>query len=68
MKLDGFADRSATLLLKSIADSKTVSLDRFLMGLGIRQVGQHIAKVLAREFGSLEEIMSADRERFQQIQ
>jgi DNA ligase (NAD+) len=37
------------------------------MGLGIRQVGQHIAKVLAREFGSLEEIISADRERFQQI-
>ena len=65
--LEGFADRSATLLLESIAVSKTVSLDRFLMGLGIRQVGQHIAKVLAREFGSLEEIMSADRERFQQI-
>ncbi len=65
--LEGFADRSATLLLESIAASKTVSLDRFLMGLGIRQVGQHIAKVLAREFGSLEEIMSADRERFQQI-
>jgi DNA ligase (NAD+) len=66
-KLDGFADRSATLLLESIAGSRTVSLDRFLMGLGIRQVGQHIAKVLAREFGSLEEIMSADRERFQQV-
>ena len=65
--LEGFADRSATLLLESIAGSKTVSLDRFLMGLGIRQVGQHIAKVLAREFGSLDEIMSADRERFQQI-
>jgi len=67
VQLDGFADRSATLLLDSIAASKTVFLDRFLMGLGIRQVGQHIAKVLAREFGSLEEIMSADRERFQQI-
>ena len=65
--LEGFADRSATLLVESIAGSKTVSLDRFLMGLGIRQVGQHIAKVLAREFGSLDEIMSADRERFQQI-
>ncbi|MBF8297226.1 MAG: ligA, partial [Bacteroidetes bacterium] len=61
LELEGFADRSATLLLESIAGSKTVSLDRFLMGLGIRQVGQHIAKVLAREFGSLEEIMSADR-------
>ena len=67
VRLEGFADRSATLLLESIAASKTVSLDRFLMGLGIRQVGQHIAKVLAREFGSLEEIMSADREQFQQI-
>ena len=67
VRLEGFADRSATLLLESIASSKTVSLDRFLMGLGIRQVGQHIAKVLAREFGSLDDIMSADRERFQQI-
>ena len=67
VKLDGFADRSATLLLESIAGSKPVSLDRFLMGLGIRQVGQHIAKVLAREFGSIKEIMSADQERFQQI-
>lgn len=66
-KLDGFADRSATLLVESIAGSKTVPLDRFLMGLGIRQVGQHIAKVLAREFRSLDEIMSADRERLQQI-
>jgi len=65
--LEGFADRSATLLVESIAGSKSVPLDRFLMGLGIRQVGQHIAKVLAREFGSLEEITSADRERFQQI-
>ncbi len=67
IQLEGFADRSATLLLESISGSKTVSLDRFLMGLGIRQVGQHIAKVLAREFGSLEKIMSADPERFQQI-
>jgi DNA ligase (NAD+) len=67
VQLEGFADRSATLLLESIAASKTVSLDRFLMGLGIRQVGQHVAKVLTREFRSLEEIMSADRERFQQI-
>lgn len=67
VRLEGFADRSATLLVESIAGSKTVSLDRFLMGLGIRQVGQHIAKVLAREFGSLAEIMSADQKRFQEI-
>jgi DNA ligase (NAD+) len=65
--LDGFADRSASLLLESIERSKTVSLDRFLMGLGIRQVGQHVAKVLAREFGSLSGIMEADAARFQQV-
>lgn len=67
VKLDGFADRSATLLLESIAASTTPPLDRFLIGLGIRQVGQHIAKILAREFASLEEIMLADQERFQHI-
>jgi DNA ligase (NAD+) len=67
LKLEGFAERSSTLLLGAIARSKNVSLDRFLMGLGIRQVGQHIAKVLAKEFGSLGAIMSADRDRFQKI-
>ena len=67
VQLEGFADRSATLLLESIAGSKTVSMDRFLMGLGIRQVGQHVAKLLASEFRSLDEILSADPERLQQI-
>lgn len=67
LTLEGFADRSSTLLLESIEQSKHVSLSRFLMGLGIRQVGQHIAKVLALEFGSLDAIMAADRDRFQAI-
>lgn len=67
LELEGFAERSSTLLLDAIARSKNVSLDRFLMGLGIRQVGRHIATVLARELGSLNAVMSADRERFQVI-
>lgn len=67
LTLEGFADRSSTLLLESIEQSKHVSFSRFLMGLGIRQVGQHIAKVLALEFGSLDAIMAADRDRFQAI-
>ena len=67
LELEGFAERSSTLLLNAIARSKAVSLDRFLMGLGIRQVGQHIAKVLAKEFGSLDAIMSADHDRFQAV-
>ncbi len=67
LTLDGFADRSATLLLEAIERSKRVSLARFLFGLGIRQVGQHIARVLARHFGTLEAIMEADREQFLQV-
>jgi DNA ligase (NAD+) len=67
LRLEGFAERSSTLLLDAISRSKTVSLDRFLMGLGIRQVGQHIAKVLTREFSSLDAIMLADQGRFQAI-
>jgi DNA ligase (NAD+) len=64
LTLEGFADRSASLLLESIQRSKQVSLERFLMGLGIRQVGQHIAQVLARRFVALEAIMAADRDAF----
>jgi DNA ligase (NAD+) len=67
LELEGFAERSSTLLLNALAQSKHVPLDRFLMGLGIRQVGQHIAKVLAKEFGSLGAIMSADCARFQKV-
>jgi len=67
LELDGFADRSASLLLNAIEHSKEVSLDRFLMGLGIRQVGQHIARVLAEHFKTLDTIMAADRDTFESI-
>ncbi len=67
LTLDGFADRSAQLLLDAIERSKDVSIERFLMGLGIRQVGQHIARVLARRFGTLNAIMAADKETFEQV-
>ena len=64
LRLEGFADRSATLLMESIERSKAVSLERLLMGLGIRQVGQHIARVLAKQFGTLSRLMAATQEEF----
>ena len=67
LTLEGFADRSASLLLESIERSKSVSLDRLLMGLGIRQVGQHIARVLAKQFGTLAKLMSATQEELLQV-
>jgi DNA ligase (NAD+) len=53
--------------MASIERSKQVPLARFLMGLGIRQVGRHIANVLAKEFGSLDAIMAADKERLESV-
>lgn len=67
LTLEGFADRSAGLLMESIERSKSVSLERLLMGLGIRQVGQHIAKVLAKQFGTLSRLMAATQEEFLQV-
>jgi len=67
LELDGFADRSASLLLDAIALSKRVTLERFLMGLGIRQVGQHIARVLAEHFKTLDAIMATGRETFESV-
>ncbi len=67
LSLEGFAERSASLLLHAIEHSKRVTLERFLMGLGIRQVGQHIARVLAEHFKTLDGIMAADRETFERI-
>jgi DNA ligase (NAD+) len=65
--LESFADKSATQLHKAIQDSKHVRLDRFLYGLGIRQVGEHMAQVLAREFGELDALSHATREELERV-
>jgi DNA ligase (NAD+) len=67
LTLEGFADRSASLLLAAVERSKEAPLERFLIGLGIRQVGEHTARVLARRFGSLDAIMAADQDVFLQV-
>lgn len=67
LTLDGLADRSASLLLEALERSRRTTLDRFLFGLGIRQVGEHIARVLARRFGSLEAILATDRHTFETV-
>ncbi|MXX10495.1 MAG: NAD-dependent DNA ligase LigA [Nitrospira sp. SB0677_bin_15] len=67
LSLDGFADKSAAQLLAAIAQSKTPSLERFLFGLGIHHVGQHVAQVLASQFGSLDKLLTVTREELLEI-
>jgi len=59
LELDGFAEKSAENLVNAIEASKKAPLDRFLYGLGIGNVGQHVAQVLASHFGSLAAVMEA---------
>jgi DNA ligase (NAD+) len=57
--LEGFAEKSAANLLEAIESSKKVALDRFLYALGIRNVGEHVAAVLAARYGTVDAVMEA---------
>lgn len=58
--LERMGERSATKLVAAIAASRPTTLDRFLYALGIPEVGDATARVLARHFGSLAALMAAD--------
>ncbi|WP_434140022.1 NAD-dependent DNA ligase LigA [Pseudomonas luteola] len=59
IQLEGFAEISTRNLLSAIANSRTPVLARFIFALGIPDVGEETAKLLARTFGSLERIQRA---------
>ena len=46
----GFGKKSATNLFEAIKKRKTIELSRFIFSLGIRHVGENVAKLLARHF------------------
>lgn len=60
--LDRFADKSVKNLLESIENSKNVPFDRVLYALGIRYVGETVARKLAWHFKTLKSLMEAGRE------
>ena len=51
---DGWGGQSANNLFQALDERRTISLERFIYALGIRQVGQATARLLARQYGSLE--------------
>lgn len=67
LKLDGFADKKADNLLKSIATSRGQILNNLLTGLGIRGVGEVSAVELSLAFPSLDLLSSASLEELQRI-
>lgn len=51
IQLDGFGQKSVEKLLKSIEDSRNVTLDKFICALGIDGIGSSASKTIAARFG-----------------
>lgn len=66
-QLERMGEKSAANLLAAIEKSKHTTLPRLLYGLGIREVGEATALALARHFGTLERLMSADESAIRQV-
>ena len=59
-ELERMADKSAANVIAAIDKTKGSSLARFVFALGIYHVGEEVAKILARHFGSLDGLLNAD--------
>ena len=60
--LERMAEKSAINIVEAVALSKSADLWRLIHGLGIRNVGEHISKVLADKYGSLDGLQEAGLE------
>lgn len=65
--LERMGETSASKLLAQINASKTPTLARFLIGLGIRDVGEATARNLAQHFGALSQLRLASREALETV-
>src|ERR1039458_2563951 len=59
LTLERVGEKSADSLLAQIENSKQAPLTRFVLGLGIRHVGERTAQALTDEFGSIDELIAA---------
>ncbi|MCQ2772162.1 MAG: NAD-dependent DNA ligase LigA [Bacilli bacterium] len=66
-QLDGWSDKSINALLNAIEDSKGKSLERLLFGLGIKEVGEKMSKVLAKRYKNIDDFFNLSEEELQKI-
>ncbi|HOE39082.1 MAG TPA: NAD-dependent DNA ligase LigA [Bacteroidales bacterium] len=67
LPLDRMAEKSANNIINSIEKSKEVSFDRVLFALGIRFVGETVAKILAKAFKNILNLSIASKEELMQV-
>jgi DNA ligase (NAD+) len=62
LKLERMAEKSVTNMLNAIDKSKQTPLPRVIFALGIRHIGEEMAELLAKHFGSIDRLASASPE------
>lgn len=67
LSLEGFAETSARKLVEEIQRRRTITLDKFILSLGIRNVGAETAYDLAKHFKTIDELMNAGMDELTQI-
>ena len=67
ISLDGWKDKSIDNLLEAIEKSKENSLEKVLFGLGIKEVGEKMAKTLARKYLDIDALSIASEEELAEI-
>ena len=67
LQMEKFGSKSYDNLIEAIENSKKNSLERLINGLGIRQVGEKAAKVLAAHFKTMDALMNASEEQLAAI-
>lgn len=68
LRLEGFAEKKAQNLLRSIQAAKERPLARLIAALGIRGVGSTVAELLARHFHSIDRLAAATEEELQTLE
>ena len=66
-RLEGLGEKSAISIVHGIEDSKKVPFERVLFAIGIRFVGETVAKILARAFKSMEALENATMEQLTSV-
>jgi DNA ligase (NAD+) len=67
LTLERVGEKTADSLLEQIERSKSVPLNRVLLGLGIRHVGERTAQALVEEFGSIDALIAATEEELTRV-
>lgn len=67
VELEGFAEKSATMLVEAIRRARSTEVRRLLLGLGVPEVGEAVARDLARHFGSIEAVRAASVDDLQTV-